>query len=514
MERNLRKNLWVVLIISMAIGGRFVLEFLFQIVWDFFDLSSVSGFVFRSVTVIVFVFIWLSITFRSDSPHQKLPWLLVLTFEPVLGITLFLTFGRSFRRSRRYRKRPLMVDDKYITHEATPAQTKDTLEGYDPRVRSLFHAGHLLSHHQPWDGDTSIDVLKNGETFYPDLIQSIKEAQSFILFEFFIIRADTRGREIVDLLMQKAENGVEVKMIIDGLGSARMNRRYRRKIASSKIDFVVQDKVYFPMFNTRIHYRNHRKIVVIDGEVAYTGGMNIANEYDNRIPNNYFFRDTQLKIQGGLVKSLTSLFFKDYYYNTNRFIDDAFYYPDAHHNGVGVAQLLESGPDSKRAGIRDMVIKMIHSANDTIKIMTPYMALDPETLNALKTAAKSGIDVQIIVPGSPDKYIVYKVTKYFISNLLEDGVNIYQYTGGFSHAKVIIIDDSIASVGSYNLDYRSAMVDFEATVMMHGPAVQTLAQHFTMDRAASTKIEHERWKQRSLFNRFLESIMSYFTPIM
>ncbi len=516
MEQNIRKNLMVVFLISLAILGRFVIEYLFQVAWDYFDLSSVTGIIFRTITVIIFVIIWLSVTFRSDSPHQKLPWLLVLTFEPVLGITLFLTFGRSFRRSLRYRNRPLMVDDKYITREMKPGTLDGPLDTYDLRTQNLLKSAHRITRHQPFIDDSSVEVLKNGETFYPALIQSIKEAKHFILFQFFIIRSDKRGREIVDLLMQKAEDGVEVKMIMDGLGSARMKRRYRREIQRSAIDLVIQDKVYFPLFNTRIHYRNHRKNVVIDGLVAYTGGMNIGNEYDNRIPHDYYFRDTQLKIEGALVHSLTALFFKDYYYNTNQFIDSAYYYPAPKQvSEKGAYQLLESGPDHKEASIRDMVVKMIHAAQENIRIMTPYMALDPETLNALKTAATSGINVEIIVPGTPDKYVVYKVTKYFISNLMADGVNVYHYEKGFSHAKVIIIDDMYASVGSYNMDYRSAMVDFELSVLIaSSDAVTTLIDDFEADKQDSILIDQERWDSRSLFNRVLESVMSYFTPII
>lgn len=514
MERNLRKNLMVVLIISMAILFRFALEFIFNMVWDFFDIRTISGLFFRTFFVVLFVFIWLGITLRSDSPHTKLPWLLILTFEPILGITLFLTFGRSFQRSYRYRKRPLMTGSNYITHEKRPHDNDEDLSEYGEFIENIFHSAHHISHHQPFKDNTKVEVLRNGEMFYPKLKDSIREAKQFILFEFFIVRSDERGKEIVELLMEKAKEGVKVKMIIDALGSARTSRRFLKKVRQSGVELVVNDKIYFPLFNTRINYRNHRKIVVIDGHTGYTGGMNIANEYDNSIVYNYYFRDTQIKLEGEAVKSLTALFFKDYYYNTNRFIDDDFYYPKTTIQSKGLTQIIQSGPDSKSAYIRNLYLKMILNAKHSIKIMTPYMAMDQETLTAIKTAAQSGVEIEIIVPGIPDKYIVYKVTKAFISTLLGESVKIYNFDAGFCHAKILIIDDVLASVGSYNLDNRSAIIDFEVTTLLAGHGVETLLDQFEADKEWSTQIDADQWARRPYFTRFLEGIMSIFAPII
>lgn len=514
MEKNLRKNLLVVLIISFAISFRFALEFVFNIFWDVYDISPIVGFVIRTLFVLIFIVIWLGITLRGDSPHTKLPWLLILTFEPVLGITLFLTFGRSFQNSYRYRNRPLMKNGQYIKKETHPSTLDAALDDYEPRIKNTIKSIHQATHHQPFIKDTSVEILKNGEKFYPELKRAIKGAKSFILFEFFILRHDQRSREIVALLMEKAKEGIEVKMIIDALGSARTKRKFLKEIEQSGIELIINDKIYFPLFNTRINYRNHRKIVVIDGHTGFTGGMNIADEYDNSIEYNYYFRDTQIKLQGGAVRSLTALFFKDYYYNTNHFIDDDQYYPDTSVQSKGLTQIVQSGPDSRYAHIRNFYLKLIYNASQSIKIMTPYMALDHETLTALKTAAQSGVKVDIIIPGIPDKYIVYKVTKSFIGTLLDSGVNIYHYDPGFCHAKVLIIDEKIASVGSYNLDNRSAVIDFEVTALLVDHGVNELNMQYETDKSASTLIDPVAWAQRPYFSRFLEGIMSIFTPII
>jgi cardiolipin synthase len=288
----------------------------------------------------------------------------------------------------------------------------------------------------------------------------------------------------------------------------------KKRLKQSAVDFIINDPIYFPLFNTRINYRNHRKIVVIDGKTGFTGGMNLADEYDNSIAYDYYFRDTQIKLEGEAVKSLTAIFFKDYYYNTNTFINDDFYYPTYKVPSQGITQVLQSGPDSNEAHIRNVYLKMIMNAEKTIRIMTPYMAIDQEMLTALIVAKQSGVDVEIIIPGIPDKRLVYSVTKFYASVLLNHGINVYRYTKGFCHAKVLIVDDKIASVGSYNLDNRSAVIDFEITALVTDQAVIDVVDHFIQDKQDSEKLDKASWNQRFILTRLFEGLLSIFTPIL
>ncbi len=422
--------------------------------------------------------------------------------------------GRSFKNSLRYKNRPLIHDHSYITKEQKPGQISYP-ENLDPFVKTVFETAHKITHHEPTIDTTRPTLLNNGEQFYPDMIKELKQANDFILMEFFIFAHDTRGQEIIDILIEKAASGVDVKLIVDALGSRRrMKRSVTKKIKNSAIDFIVNDPIIFPFFNTRVNYRNHRKIVVIDGTIGYTGGMNIADEYDNSIAYDYHFRDLQIKLEGSAVTTLTTLFFKDYYYNTNRFIQDKRYYPKKPLSCPGITQVIQSGPDSDEAYIRDVYLKMIIGAKKSVKIMTPYMALDQETLTALKLAALSGIDVSIIIPGTPDKVLVYKVTKYYATVLIEHKVHVYQYTKGFAHGKCLIVDDLIASVGSYNLDNRSAIIDFEVTALLYGPIVDKLVQTFDNDLKDSRQIEPSVWLKRPITTKLIEGILSIFTPII
>lgn len=514
MEKNIRKIVFVLLLIGTALLLRFGLETLFRFVSTRYNFTQVVGFLYRTLFLILVIIVWLSVTLRSERPSQKLPWLLLLAFEPLVGIILFLTFGRGFKRSKRYKDRPLIHSDHYITKEQRASDGVIDLDTDDGVLKRIFHSAHNISYHQPFTNTTKTTIYKNGDTFFPELTHTLTQAKSFILVEFYIIKDDIRGTEILELLMQKAKAGITVKLIGDAFGLSNLSRKMKKRLNASDVDFIINDPIYFPLFNTRINYRNHRKIVVIDGKIGYTGGMNLADEYDNSIAYDYYFRDTQIKLEGEAVKSLTAIFFKDYYYNTNIFIKDDSYYPSYKVPSHGITQVLQSGPDSNEAHIRNVYLKMIMNAEQTIRIMTPYMAIDQEMLTALIVAKQSGVNVEIIIPGKPDKRLVYNVTKFYASVLLNHGINVHRYKKGFCHAKILIVDDKIASVGSYNLDNRSAVIDFEITALITESAVQDVVNHFIQDKQDSEQLDSVSWNNRFILTRLFEGLLSIFTPIL
>ncbi|MFU8786392.1 MAG: cardiolipin synthase [Candidatus Izemoplasmataceae bacterium] len=513
MEKSIRKITSILFLVGLAIFTRVALELVYKTLNIIYEFSPSAGFLIRTLFLVLVIIIWLSVTLRSENPYNKLPWLLILAFEPVIGITLFLTFGRSFKNSYRYKKRPLIKSNDYITKEDSPLKLSLNKEETPEYIQEIFETAHKIAFHQPFN-DTAVRILQNGESFYPDLIEKLKEAQSFILFETYIFRSDTRGNEIIDILIDKASNGIKVFFIVDGFGSvSRMSLKSRKRLKQSAVEFIINDRVYFPFFNTRLNFRNHRKIVVIDGLVGYTGGMNIGDEYDNSILYDYHFRDTQVCLEGAAVSSLTTLFFKDYYYNKGIHITDDFYYPKTKVRKQSITQILQSGPESDEANIRNVYLKMIFKAKKSIKIMTPYMALDQEIYTALKVAQLSGVNVEIIIPGIPDKYLVYKVTQYFAHAFARHGIKIYVYQPGFSHSKILMIDDCLASVGSYNLDNRSAIIDFEVSALFNDKeALHQLVIDFEQDKKDSTLIDPS--EKRPIFAKFFEGIMSIFTPII
>ena len=409
-----------------------------------------------------------------------------------------------------------MHDGKYLTYEPITDFSNQEYLAIDSEVTDIYKTAFNMTNHHAYLCDSDVEVLNSGELFFARLAEKIKTAEKFILLQFYIIRTDKTGKMILDLLKQKAEQGVEVKVMYDAIGSVFLNQRYLKTLEKSGVVLTEIDPVFFAFFNTKINFRNHRKNVIIDGRVAFTGGMNLADEYQNKAKNKKFppFRDTQIQIMGKAVNSLTSLFFRDWYYVTNKFINDEKYYCSTKVESKGMIQIIPSGPDFKYPPIRNTYVKMMNNAKKSIKIMTPYLALDREMVTSLMIAARGGVNVEIIVPGVPDKKSVYEVTRSFFQELLEEGIKIYTYTNTFTHAKVFIIDDNIASCGTYNLDNRSARINFEVTALLYNVGVKTLIDNFDEDRSHSRQVSLDKWRKRNFIQRMFEGLVALMSPII
>jgi len=516
MRFNLKRNIWVFGILVVTLTVRIWLEFFVSI----FDVDGLINayldLIFRYTISFVAIIVFIRIVSKSEYSVSKLPWLLILVIEPLTGLALFLTFGRDFRESFRYRRHPEIHDGNYLTYEPITQFGEQEYLDIDSEVTDIYKTAYNMTKHHAYLYDSNVEVLNTGELFFTRLAEQIKKAEKFILIQFYIIRTDKTGKMILDLLKEKAEQGVEVKILYDAIGSVFLNQKYLKTIKSSGVEIREIDPVFFALFNTKITFRNHRKNVIIDGKVAFTGGMNLADEYQNkaerkRIPP---FRDTQLQITGKAVNSLTSLFFRDWYYVTNDFIKDERYYCSEIVESKGMVQIIPSGPDFKYPPIRNTYVKMINNAKKSIKIMTPYLALDREMVTSLMIAARGGVNVEIIVPGVPDKKSVYEVTRSFFEELLEEGIKIYTFSNTFTHAKVFIIDDTIASCGTYNLDNRSARINFEVTALLYNVGVSDLVHDFDSDRTNSKEVDLIKWRKRNFIQRMFEGLVGLMSPIV
>ncbi len=514
MRLNLKRNLWILLILTIAllIRGAFeiAIEF-FRVDYSFTDFIVL---ILRYFITFIAFLIWIRIIIKSEYSSTKLLWLIFLAIDPFTGLAFFLTFGRDFKESLRYRNHPLLKDGKYLTLEPVTDFGLYEYQSIDSEITDIYKTAYNMTQHHAYLDDTSIQVLTNGDEFFPALLEKINNAKKFIFMQFYIIRTDKTGKLIFDALKKKVDEGVEVKVLYDSIGSFFLNQKYKKKIKKSGIELEAIDPVYFGLFNTRVNYRNHRKVCVIDGEFGFTGGMNLANEYWNKRKRFPKFRDTQLLLKGMAVNSLTALFLRDWYYTTDKFISNPSYYCAEKINAEGIVQVIPSGPDFKYPPIRNIYVKMINNAKKSIKIMTPYLALDHEMITSLIIAARGGVNVEIIVPGKPDKKSVYLVTQSFFEELLEEGIKIYKYNNAFTHAKVFMIDDMLASCGTYNLDNRSARINFEVTTLLYKQGVEELVDDFNNDRSKSTIVSLEKWKKRGLVYRIFEGIIALFSPIV
>lgn len=516
MRFNLKRSIWVLIIIVVTLTFRIWLEFLV----DIFDVDGLINAylnrIFHYAILFFALIVFIRIIAKSEYSISKLPWLLILVIEPLTGLAMFLTFGRDFRESFRYKKHPKMHNGNYLTHEPITDFSNQDYQAIDSEVTDIYKTAYNMTKHHAYLYDSDVEVINNGEEFFKRLAKEIRTAEKFILLQFYIIKTDTTGKTILDLLKEKAKQGVEVKILYDGIGSVFLNQRYLRTLEESGVEIKEIDRVLFAFFNTKINFRNHRKIVIIDGKVAFTGGMNLADEYQNKAKSKRYppFRDTQLQLIGKAVNSLTAMFFRDWYYVTNEFIDNEKYYCSKKVPSKGIVQVIPSGPDFRYPPIRNTYVKMINNAKVSIKIMTPYLALDREMITSLMIAARGGVKVEIIVPGVPDKKSVYEVTRSFFEELLEEGIKIYTYTNTFTHAKVFIVDDTIASCGTYNLDNRSARINFEVTLLLYRVGVKELVRDFDDDRMNSKEVNLEKWRKRNFIQRMFEGLVGLMSPIV
>lgn len=515
MKSNVKLIAWLTLIILTALIVRAVFEIVFDIYAVKYSITQMATITLRSLATGIVVLIWLGIVIRSEATSNKLPWLILLALEPFVGLGLFLTFGRSFRKSDRYVDHPLTHNGKYLTHEPKTDFRLKKYSDIDSEITDIYKAAFNSTKHHVYHSNTSIEILTNGEEKFPALLKELESAKRFILMQYYIIRTDDIGKKVLSILSEKAKSGVEVYLMYDAIGSVFLNKKYMKELKNHGVKVLANDKVVFGFFNTRVNYRNHRKLTVIDGDVGFTGGLNLGDEYNNKKNKKFgHFRDTHMMMKGSAVKSLTQLFFRDWYYNTGKLIKNNKYYPESNIVSNGLVQVIPSGPDFKHPPIRNMYVKMINNAKKSIKIMTPYIALDQEMMTSLIIASKSGVKIDIIIPGIPDKSSVYIVTTSFIEELLEEGINVYKYSPGFCHAKVFMIDDHLASCGSYNLDNRSARINFELTTLLYKDGVDRLVSDFDEDLKKSKKLILSKWQKRGLTTRLIEGLFNLFSPLV
>jgi cardiolipin synthase len=506
---SFKRNFWVSLILIIAILSRIGFEFLLRLLGEEFIVTEFFALAFRYSTYSLTVLVFLSIIVKHEYSVSKLPWLLILIIEPFTGLFLFLTFGRDYRESNRYEKHPLAHEKRYLTREPKTDFSDAVYQSIDSEVTDIYKTAYNMTGHHAYSNDSSVDVLTNGDAFFPRLMEDIDAARHHIFLQFFIIRTDGTGRRIFEKLAQKASEGVEVRILYDALGSVFLNRKVLRELETSGVRIAAIDRIRFGFFDTRVNYRNHRKIVVIDGRIGFLGGMNLADEYwtkSRRFP--------PFRFEGSVVSSLTALFLRDWYYTTDQFDEDVRYYPEQRHEAQGLVQIIPSGPDFKYPPIHSVYVKLINNAKQSIKIMTPYLALDRELVTSLMIASRGGVDVTIIVPGKPDKRYIYEITRSFFEELLEEGISIYTMDDVFTHAKILIIDDTIASCGTYNLDNRSARINFEATALLYRQGVDSLVKDFNHDLAESSRVDLAKWRKRPFLKRVFEGVMGLFSPLV
>ena len=446
---------------------------------------------------------------ENRNPIKTITWIMVLIFLPVVGFVIYIVFGqdytkRRFMSKRMYSKiktRPLAeIDSSELVHY--PSKYIDLI-----KLLRNSNQAHLLY-------GSSVEYFITGRDKFQALFHDIDKATDHIHIEYYVWDDDVIGNQLKDLLIKKSAEGIKIRVIVDAVGSWRVKNSFYEQLRSAGIEVEEFMKVTFPMFTSHVNYRNHRKIVVIDGQVGYIGGMNVADRYING-PSWGNWRDTHIRIEGKGVQGLQSIFLIDWYMVSKSLITARKYFPPLESYGDNSMQIVSSGPYSPAREIMQGFMQAIFGAQSYIYIQTPYF-IPPESLSeALIAASVRGVDVRLMVPRRSDTLLVQLASRSYFKKLLRAGVNIYFYEPGFLHSKLMVIDDSLTLMGSANFDIRSFEQNLEVMAFIYNEATAIRGKEiFVEDQNNSTAIVLREWIKRPVWMRFKESFIRLFTPLL
>ncbi len=415
-----------------------------------------------ALMVIVALAAIIHVLMDNRQPAKTMAWVLVIGFIPVVGVVFYLFFGINHRKERIISQGQMDELTKRSMLSFVGQHNFRVPERQKPLVDLFVNQNLAL----PFK-DNRIDIMTDGYAFFPELLKDIAEATHHIHINIYIFEDDALGRLVADALMTKARQGVKVRLIYDDVGCWRVGNRFFEQMREAGVEVVPFLPVHFPSFTSKVNYRNHRKIIVIDGRIGYIGGMNIARRYVSDK-----WRDTMLRVQGGVVYALQRAFLVDWYFVDHTLITDRIYYPPVSEeltakNHQLVAQVVTSGPMARYPEIMQGFVRIILAARRYIYIETPYFLPNEPILFALKTAALAGVDVRLMCPLYSDARFLDWASRSYLREIHEAGAKIYLYEPGFLHSKLLISDDSLVSCGSTNVDFRSLENNFEANVFVY-----------------------------------------------
>lgn len=477
--------------------------------------NEILGYISILITLSV-VFISFVIFLENRHPTQTLTWLVVLGSFPLVGFIFYLFFGRNHRKEKMFRRKYFLDKQTFLRVEGEiETINEERLSQMGDHQRKLFHLAHKLGN-SPISFATATKVLTNGDETFTHILEALRKATHHIHLEYYIIRHDDIGQAIKNILIEKAKQGVTVRLLYDGVGSWRISNRFLNDLRDAGVEVVEFGPVRLPFLNSKFNFRNHRKIIVIDGLVGFVGGLNIGDEYLGKSESFGFWRDTHLLIRGEAVRSLQLIFLQDWYYMTKEsFLTPDYLSPVLEENLHGGVQLIAGGPDNEWSVLKNIFFSMISSAKESVWIASPYFIPDEDIFSAIKVAALSGLDVRLLVPNKPDKRIVFHASRSYFPELLDAGVKVYEYQKGFMHSKMIIVDGELASIGTSNMDMRSFHLNFEVNAFLYRTrSTEKLVTEFMNDIKDSKEIDISTFKQRHLGLRLLESTSRLLSPLL
>jgi cardiolipin synthase A/B len=459
-----------------------------------------------------------SVILDNRNPTKTISWVVVLFVLPIGGLILYFLVGRNYRKEKIFSRKGLEDFERirdFSDKQIIELQDKASLDN-DKVISKLPIINLLLRNSKALlTTRNKVEILNNGKKTFESIKSELHKAKHHIHLEFYIIEDDRIGNEIREILIVKALEGVKIKLIYDDVGCWQLGGKYIKSLVNAGIELYPFMPVRIPFLANRINYRNHRKIIVIDGRVGFVGGINVADRYISGNEEIPFWRDTHMKIEGEAVNSLQVVFLTDWFFVSNQVINDRSCFPKTRVKSTQLIQITASGPDSDWASIMQAYFYAISTANQYIYIAVPYFIPNESILTALKTVALSGVDVRIIIPGIADTKLAYYGTMSYVGELLDAGIKIYYYQKGFIHSKIIIVDDVFASIGTANMDIRSFDDNFEVNALIYDTGLCTeLKNWYIEDMADCNEANLDMHRQRSFRTKFIESTARIFSPLL
>ena len=498
-----------------------VFAMLIQLGWIFVMVLKIAAFS-RYVDIfigIVGVLIVLWIVNKEINPSYKLAWTMLILSLPILGVTLYFLFGKSRIASIMDRQFVKRIEESSELMQDDP----ETVSGLWERDPSAAMQSHYISSasHFPVHQNTSAEYFQVGDDMFPVLVKELKQAKKYIFIEYFIINDGVMWQTILDILEQKAAEGVDVRLIYDGFGClTTLPHKYYEELRKKGITCQVFNP-FRPILNIIQNNRDHRKLCIIDGWVGFTGGINLSDEYINQKERFGHWKDTAIMLKGEAVWNMTVMFLHMWAVigRTEEKIDYEVYLPHRNHQeqfmGNGFVQPFCDTPLDEEIVGENVYLNIINKARRYVYICKPYLIIDNEMMTALCLAAKNGVDVRIMTPGTPDKKLVFLLTQSYYRQLLENGVKIYEYQPGFLHAKTFVCDDEIAVVGTINLDYRSLYLHFEDGVWIYGnDVIWSMKEDFVQTLEDCHTVPLEFCKNRKIPVRIMQNVLRAFAPML
>jgi cardiolipin synthase len=476
------------------------------------------GAVFYTMIVII---VCLRILYDTVSTSKTLAYLLITIFLPGIGMIIYFAVGANYRKNKLYSKK--IVNDSKLLGEIRKniiLESEKSLDTGEAEVKSHRKLARLLlNDDSPLSGDNDVELLLNGEEKFPQVIAALKAARHHIHIQYYIYENDNIGNQIKDILLQKASEGVQVRFIYDDFGSRSIRSSFVKEMRAGGIEAFPFYKIWFIALSSRTNYRNHRKMIVIDGCTGFVGGINVSDKYINSPVNDnpVYWRDTHLRINGPGVFYLQYLFICDWNFSAGQHLKilPGYFCTTKSKKGKAIVQIAASGPDSATPTIMLTLLEIIGMAQEELLITTPYFIPGETILDAINMATMSGVKVKLLVPEKSDSFIVNSAARSYYSSILDCGAEIYLYGKGFVHAKTMVADGQLAVIGTANMDHRSFELNFEVNCLVYDKAVASrLKDVFINDLKSAKRIDPAKWRKRTLFKQLPERVFRLFSPLL